>query len=73
MNIIKIDEEACGGCGNCYKSCWLDVIRWDETKNQPVIKYPEDCVECNYCEISCAVQAIHVIPDFSKPWPNVYD
>jgi NAD-dependent dihydropyrimidine dehydrogenase PreA subunit len=40
MNIIKVDETTCGGCKNCYKSCWVDVIRWNEEKKQPVIAYP---------------------------------
>jgi TPP-dependent indolepyruvate ferredoxin oxidoreductase alpha subunit len=53
MNIIKVDKAKCGGCKNCYKSCWVDVIRWNEEKKQPVIAYPEDCVDCNYCEIVC--------------------
>jgi NAD-dependent dihydropyrimidine dehydrogenase PreA subunit len=72
MNIIKVDEATCGGCKNCYKSCWVDVIRWNEEKQRPVIAYPEDCVDCNYCEIVCTTDSIKVSPDYSKPWPNVY-
>jgi len=72
MNVIKIDLELCNGCQNCYRACWIDVIRWDEANRRPIAAYPEDCVECNYCEISCNHSAIHVIPDYSKPWPNVY-
>jgi NAD-dependent dihydropyrimidine dehydrogenase PreA subunit len=72
MNIIKVDYETCSGCGNCYKACWIDVIRWDEVKERPVIAYPEDCVECNLCEINCSTGSLKVSPDFSKPWPNVY-
>ena len=72
MNIINIDETTCKGCGACYKACWIDVIRWNEEKKKPVIAYPEDCVDCNYCEIVCTTNSIKVSPDFSRPWPNVY-
>ena len=72
MNTIKVEEAACSGCGACYKACFLDVIRWDEKAQRPIIAYPEDCVECNYCEISCPEECLKVSPDYSKPWPNVY-
>ena len=49
MNVIKIDDAACEGCKACYKACWLDVIRWNGESERPVIAYPEDCVECNFC------------------------
>ena len=71
MNIIKFDS-GCTGCKMCYKACWLDVIRWDEGKGRPVAAYPEDCVDCNYCEISCPAGAIHVNIDFKKPMPKSY-
>ncbi len=72
MNIIKVNLATCTGCASCYKACWNDVIRWDDAHKRPIIAYPEDCVECNYCEISCPSESIHVIVDYSKPWPNVY-
>ncbi len=72
MNVIKVDLDTCTGCASCYTACWIDVIRWDETRKRPVIAYPEDCVECNYCEISCPSESIRVNPDYSKPWPQVY-
>ncbi len=72
MNVIKIDKTTCEGCANCYTACWVDVFRWDGAAARPVVAYPEDCVECNYCEISCPSGALSVIPDYSKPWPIVY-
>ena len=72
MNVIKVDRSLCTGCKTCYKACWLDVIRWDEKEEKPIISYAEDCVECNYCEISCPENAIKVSIDYSKPFPDVY-
>ncbi|WP_319411436.1 ferredoxin family protein [uncultured Cohaesibacter sp.] len=72
MNTIKYEPDLCTGCGNCYNACWLDVIRWDAEAERPIFAYPEDCVECNFCEISCSEQIVKVNPDFTKQWPDVY-
>lgn len=71
MNTIKFDEK-CNGCKSCYRACWLDVIRWDEEKKRPVAAYPEDCVDCLYCEYSCPQNAVHVTIDYKKPIPKSY-
>ena len=31
----------------------------------PVIAYPEECVQCMFCEINCPVRAVKVIPDYA--------
>lgn len=72
MNTINVDYDKCIGCKICYKACWLDVIRWDDEKKKPVVAYPKDCVECNYCEISCPQEAIRVEIDYTKPFPEPY-
>lgn len=72
MNTILIDRDKCVGCQICYKACWVDVIRWDEGAKQPISAYAEDCVECNFCEISCPVGAIKVQIDYRKPFPCSY-
>lgn len=63
-NQIEFNRKDCIGCKLCYKSCFVDVIRWDATGNLPDFKYVEDCVHCNYCEIVCPKNCIQVIPDF---------
>ena len=72
MNQIIIDKDKCIGCQTCYQACWLDVIRWDEEANQPVVKYARECAECNWCEIACKQDAVEVIIDYDKPFPEAY-
>lgn len=63
-NQIEFNREKCIGCKLCYKSCFIDVIRWNEEDKKPEFKYLEDCVHCNYCEVVCPKDCIQVIPDF---------
>ena len=73
MNTIDIDFEACDGCKICCKACFVDVTRWDESAKRPVVAYPEDCVQCNLCELHCPVGAINVTVDWDKPFPSVLE
>jgi NAD-dependent dihydropyrimidine dehydrogenase PreA subunit len=34
----------------------------DEEKKKAVIKYPQDCMCCDYCELDCPKKAIYVSP-----------
>jgi NAD-dependent dihydropyrimidine dehydrogenase PreA subunit len=72
MHTIKIDMDKCNGCKLCYKACFVDVIRWDGTAKKPIAKYREECAACNWCELSCPVNAIEVIPDYPEPIPEPY-
>jgi NAD-dependent dihydropyrimidine dehydrogenase PreA subunit len=71
MNTIKIDMERCKGCKTCYKACFVDVIRWDKKAKRPIVAYPEDCVHCTYCEVSCPENCIDVQVDFNMHWPTL--
>ncbi len=72
MNKISIDYEVCSSCENCVKACFVDVLRWDEAEDRPVVAYPEDCVQCNWCELECSTGAIEVVPDYEHMhWPSV--
>jgi len=62
MSIETINEELCKGCGICVDSCCMDVIRMNEENNKAVIKYPDECMCCYYCELDCPENAIYVSP-----------
>lgn len=72
MNTIKFDTSVCTSCKLCFQACWLDVIRWDEDEDRPYVAYPQDCVDCLYCEVTCPNEAVHVVIDYKKPMPKAY-
>jgi len=67
MSIERIDSELCTGCGICVNSCPMDVIRMDRESKKAVIKYPEDCMLCEWCALDCPENAIYVSPVKSSP------
>lgn len=67
MVIERIDQELCNGCEICVNNCTMDVIRMDEKSKKAVIKYPEDCICCAFCELDCPKKAIYVSPERSSP------
>ena len=73
MNRITIEQAVCNGCKICYKACFVDVFRWDEEAKRPLVSYPEDCVQCNLCELNCPVNAVTVEVDWDKPFPSVLE
>ena len=62
MAIIEIDKELCNGCGECVKSCAVDVIRMDKEEKKAVITYPHDCMLCELCAFFCPTDAIILTP-----------
>ncbi len=67
MSIEKIDPELCTGCGICVESCSVDVIRMDEGSQKAIIRYPQDCMLCEFCVLDCPEEAITVTPDKEAP------
>ena len=46
---------------------------WDAEAKRPIVAYPEDCVHCNFCEISCKDEAITIVADWDLPYPPVIE
>jgi NAD-dependent dihydropyrimidine dehydrogenase PreA subunit len=59
---IEIKKDLCNGCKVCVDACFVDVLRWDDKEDKPVVAYLEDCVWCLACEIACPVYCVEVIP-----------
>lgn len=71
MNTIKIDMDECNSCKTCVKACFVNVFRWDKPNKKPRVAYPEDCVQCNACELACPNNCIEVVVDWDMHWPTI--
>ena len=67
---VRIIVERCKGCGFCVEYCPVDVLEMSEEYNRkgyhpPVVIKPDECVNCNLCEMICPDFAIYsvAIPD----------
>ena len=60
MAIESIDSALCAGCGICVDTCPMDVIRMDDDSGKAFIKYPNDCIICEWCAQDCPEKAITV-------------
>jgi ferredoxin len=67
MAIERIDNSLCTGCGICVKSCPSDVLRLDPATKKAVVRYPEDCVLCEWCRKDCPEHAVVISPDKGSP------
>lgn len=62
---VSIIEDRCKGCSFCVEYCPRNVLEMSEHFNKkgyhvPYVKNPEDCVNCNFCEVICPEFAIYV-------------
>ncbi|MBB5348752.1 4Fe-4S dicluster domain-containing protein [Desulfoprunum benzoelyticum] len=59
--ILRLDREACIGCGNCVTVCPHRIFRLED--NKAAVIDPDGCMECGACATNCPVAAIYVNPD----------
>ncbi|MBW1792763.1 MAG: 4Fe-4S binding protein [Deltaproteobacteria bacterium] len=59
--ILKVNKDACIGCGNCVTVCPHRVFQL-HTKKVKIIDY-NGCMECGACATNCPSEAIFVNPD----------
>ena len=62
--IVQILEDRCKGCGFCIEYCPRGILEFSKKFNKkgyhpPVVKKPDDCINCHYCEIICPDFAIY--------------
>lgn len=58
IGIKGIDAAVCTGCRLCVESCMMDVIYFNDEKDKPYVKYPDDCQACFLCVTDCPVEAV---------------
>ena len=60
VTTLKLDTEACVGCGVCEIVCPHGVFRMNAKKAK--IEDVDACMECGACALNCAAGAIRVTP-----------
>lgn len=55
---LRLDREACVGCGRCLEVCPHQVF--DLAERKAFIREKDDCMECGACALNCPVKAISV-------------
>jgi NAD-dependent dihydropyrimidine dehydrogenase PreA subunit len=60
MNVVslKLDVDACIGCGRCWEVCPHGVFGWEPGKSRIVDR--DACMECGACARNCPVDALWV-------------
>ncbi len=55
---LRLDAEACNGCGMCAIVCPHSVFKIEDRK--AVIADRDACIECGACVINCPTNAVRV-------------
>ncbi|MBT7696744.1 MAG: 4Fe-4S dicluster domain-containing protein [Desulfobacterales bacterium] len=54
---IKLDTQACSGCGDCEERCQFSLISFNDEDTTPVIEF-DKCYGCGNCVITCPEEAL---------------
>jgi len=57
---LKLDKEACVGCGQCVTVCPHRIFELKEKKAE-IVDF-DACIECGACAMNCPTEAITVTP-----------
>jgi len=60
VSTLRLDKEACIGCGMCINVCPHRVFEIVSKKAEIIDK--EVCMECGACAMNCPVNALNVTP-----------
>ncbi|MCG6892318.1 MAG: 4Fe-4S binding protein [Desulfobacteraceae bacterium] len=60
VTTLKVDTEACIGCGACVQVCPHRVFTLEEKKAR--VGDRDGCMECGACAVNCPVHAIGLTP-----------
>lgn len=54
-----IDPALCKKCGRCADICNSHIFYFNrDTREVPVVRYPEECWHCDCCVLECPAKAI---------------
>ncbi|THB64429.1 MAG: 4Fe-4S dicluster domain-containing protein [Desulfovibrio sp.] len=60
VTTLRLDPEACVGCGACAEVCPHSVFRVEDRKARVVDR--DACMECGACALNCPTDALAVDP-----------
>jgi len=63
-NSVYIYKNWCKKCGICVEFCPKGVFT-QETTGEVIVKNPENCIKCKFCELRCPDFAI-TVPESEK-------
>ncbi|MBE0431342.1 MAG: 4Fe-4S dicluster domain-containing protein [Dehalococcoidia bacterium] len=56
--VVKIDDEACSGCGVCIERCWMNALRME---GDVVVRDDQRCIGCGICTYVCPSEAMNLV------------
>jgi len=57
---LKLDGNACIGCGICFEVCPHAVLERDALTGKAAVAHRAQCMECGACALNCPATAITV-------------